>query len=46
MAVTLPDPPTVEVRRARIVRKLFDVRRFTPYTFHPGNLFFPFTDVI
>jgi len=28
---------TVEVRRARVVRKLSDVRRFTPYHFHPGK---------
>ena len=29
---------TIEVRRARIVRKLSDVRRWAPYSFHPGNL--------
>lgn len=28
---------TVEVRRARVVRKLSDVRRWAPYSFHPGN---------
>lgn len=33
---------TVEVRRARVVRKLSDVRRFTPYPFHLGNLVSPF----
>jgi hypothetical protein len=32
---------TVEVRRARVVRKLSDVRRFAPY-FHPGNSVSPF----
>ena len=33
---------TVEVRRARVVRKLSDVRRFVPYPFHSGNSIFPF----
>lgn len=33
---------TVEVRRARVVRKLSDVRRFSPYPFHPGNSVSPF----
>lgn len=33
---------TVEVRRARVVRKLSDVRRWAPYSFHLGNLPFPF----
>ena len=28
---------TVEVRRARVVRKLSDVRCFSSYPFHPGN---------
>ena len=28
---------TVEVRRARVVRKLSDVRRWTLYSFHTGN---------
>jgi hypothetical protein len=33
---------TVEVRRARVVRKLSDVRRWAPYSFHPLNSPFPF----
>jgi len=33
---------TIEVRRARVVRKLSDVRRFTPYDFHPGTNDSPF----
>jgi len=33
---------TVEVRRARIVRRLSDVRRWAPYSFHPGNSRYPF----
>jgi hypothetical protein len=33
---------TVEVRRARLVRKLSDVRRWAPYSYHPGNSFSPF----
>lgn len=33
---------TVEVRRARVVRKLSDVRRWAPYSFHPGNSPSPF----
>jgi hypothetical protein len=35
---------TVEVRRARVVRKLSDVRCFTSYLFRPGNSLFPFPD--
>ena len=33
---------TVEVRRARVVRKLSDVRRFSPYPFYSGSSNFPF----
>ena len=33
---------TIEVRRARVVRKLSDVCRFAPYDFHPGNNRSPF----
>lgn len=33
---------TVEVRRARVVRKLSDVRRWAPYSFRPGSSPHPF----
>jgi len=33
---------TIEVRRARVVRKLSDVRRFTPHCFCPGSNPCPF----